>query len=97
MIRPKFKNNFPNAAVGNARLFNRGLCLGGKSVGQNEAKRRMIRPKRLSKQFSERSGTERAAFQQWAMPWQTFLTRGKSVGQNEAKRSKKDCEGAVRR
>ena len=29
MIRPKrFKNNFPNAAVGNARLFNRGLCLG---------------------------------------------------------------------
>ena len=51
-----FKNNFPNAAVRNARLFNRGLCLG-----------------------------------------KTFLTRGKSVGQNEAKRSKKDCEGAVRR
>ena len=59
MIRPKrFKNNFPNAVVGNARLLRRGLgrlwqtfLKRRESVGQNTAKRRMIRPKRFKNNF----------------------------------------------
>ena len=56
-ICPKhLKNNFPNAVVGNARLFNRGQTLETflkrhESVGQNTAKRRMIRPKRFKNYF----------------------------------------------